>query len=98
MNSGKVIEALLKVKKAIKQKFGDDGENVRGDQRYKNGPTGTDRILYEIERIAAAISHSTVDNGGIIPPLPEGADDGSYTIAATKTDGIVTYEWVENAE
>jgi hypothetical protein len=96
MDSGIIIEALLKVKKAIKQKFGDDGKNVQGGRRYKNGPAGTDRIHYEIERIAAAITHSTIGDGAIIPPLPEDAGDGDYTLTAKKDGGIVNYEWIEN--
>jgi hypothetical protein len=95
-NPGRIIEALLEVKKAIKNKFGDDGQNVLGGRRYKNGPNGPDRVPYEIKRIAEAVNHSTMGGGAVIPPLPEDAGDGSYTLTANKEDGIVTYGWIEN--
>jgi hypothetical protein len=98
VDTREIIEALLEVKKAIKEKFGDDGQNIRGGRRYKNGPNGTDRVRYEIGRIAAAISHSTTGDGAVIPPLPEDADAGNYTLTAKKDDGVVTYEWTEEAE
>jgi hypothetical protein len=63
----KVIKSLISVKKAIKEKFGDDGLNMRGNHDYSSGPFGFDRIRYEIGRIAEAILH--------IPGDGLGADD-----------------------
>ncbi|MDR1230046.1 MAG: hypothetical protein LBK61_01455, partial [Spirochaetaceae bacterium] len=56
----KIIESLIDTKKAIKEKFGDDGAKERGMRNYSSGPDGYDRIQYEIDRIAEAIRHTTV--------------------------------------
>ncbi|MDR2534946.1 MAG: hypothetical protein LBD29_02800 [Treponema sp.] len=66
----KVIESLLDVKKAIKEKLGDDGMNKRGARDYSSGPHGFDRIQYEIDRIAEAIRHSTGGSNGGISDAP----------------------------
>jgi hypothetical protein len=60
----KIIESLLDVKRAVKEKFGDDGRNKRGGRDYSSGPVGFDRIHYEIGRIAEAIRHAKVAAGG----------------------------------
>ena len=60
----KIIESLIDVKRAIKLKLGDDGENKRGRRDFISGPFGYDRIQYEIGRIAEAIKHTTGGGGG----------------------------------
>jgi hypothetical protein len=92
--TGKIIKALLKLKEAVRNKFGSAGVNVQDGRDYKNGPYGTDRIHYEIEQIAASINHIP-DGGAVIPPLPEDSADGSYTLTASKTGAVVNYAWVE---
>jgi hypothetical protein len=86
----KVIRSLIDLKKAIKEKFGDDGLNKRGGCTYSSGPDGHDRIQYEIERIAEAIRHSTLDTklnevSGLIPSsIP--TEDGRYVLVISGGD------------
>jgi hypothetical protein len=93
----KIITALLNVKKALKEKLGDDGMNKRGARDYASGPFGFDRVQYEINRIAEAIRHSTLessgggDKQGKIPPAP---DYHRYTVQQpgnTAAAGDVTF-------
>jgi hypothetical protein len=96
----KVIKSLISVKKAIKEKFGDDGKNIRGGRDYSSGPDGFDRIQYEAGRIAEAIRHSTIDAkvdevSALIPaPLP--AEDGRYVLVIT--DGVLSWEAESSGE
>jgi hypothetical protein len=60
----KLIKELVKVKRAVKEKFGDDGQNKRGARDYSSGQFGFDRIRYEIGRIAEAIRHTDISPGG----------------------------------
>lgn len=60
----KIVNALIDLKRAIKEKLGDDGNNKRGSHNYTSGPLGLDRIQYEISRIAAAMRHTTGGGGG----------------------------------
>jgi hypothetical protein len=40
----RIIRSLVDVKKAVKEKLGDDGLNKRGGRDYSSGPDGFDRI------------------------------------------------------
>ena len=90
----KIIRALLEIKKAIKEKFGDDGLNERGGRDYSSGPDGFDRIQYEVGRIAEAIRHSTVgekvkESSALIPAaLPQ--TDGRYVLVIS--GGVLSWE------
>jgi hypothetical protein len=67
----KLIKEIINVKRAIKEKFGDDGQNKRGSRDYSSGPWGFDRIQYELGRIAEAIRHTASSGGGGIPDAPK---------------------------
>jgi hypothetical protein len=90
----KIIKSLVDIKKAVKEKFGDDGLNRRGGNRYSSGPDGYDRIQYEAGRIAEAIRHSTIgaktsEIGALIPgTLPQA--DGRYVLVVS--DGVLSWE------
>jgi hypothetical protein len=90
----KIIRSLIDIKKAIKEKFGDDGLNKRGGRTYSSGPDGHDRIQYEAGRIAEAIRHSTIDTkvsevSALIPAtLPQ--EDGRYVLVITS--GVLSWE------
>jgi hypothetical protein len=90
----KIIKSLVEIKRAVKEKFGDDGKNKRGGSRYSSGPDGFDRIQYEAGRIAEAIRHSTIDEkisgiGALIPgALPQ--EDGRYVLVVS--DGVLSWE------
>jgi hypothetical protein len=90
----KIIRSLLEIKKAIKEKFGDDGQKTRGRSTYSSGPDGHDRIQYETRRIAEAVRHSTIagkvnEMAALIPAtLP--AEDGRYVLVIT--DGVLSWE------
>jgi hypothetical protein len=90
----RIIKSLIDIKKAIKEKFGDDGFNERGTRDYSSGPDGFDRIQYETGRIAEAIRHSTLDTkvndvSALIPAtLP--TEDGRYVLVIS--DGALSWE------
>ncbi|GHV79801.1 hypothetical protein AGMMS49944_15920 [Spirochaetia bacterium] len=81
----KIIESLIDVKKAIKEKFGDDGKKSRGGSTFSSGPLGYDRIQYEIGRIAAAIRHAT-EGGGSGGGFDPDTDQITHTPVADQSD------------
>jgi hypothetical protein len=90
----KIIESLLDVKRAVKEKFGDDGTKERGGRDYSSGPCGFDRMRYEIGRIAEAVRHSTAGAdakkaAALIPAeLPQA--DGRYVLVMS--GGVPSWE------
>jgi hypothetical protein len=87
MTWDKIIDGLVEIQSAIKEKFGDDGTDQQpdGGRLYKDGPGGFDRIQYEIAETAKRIRHISVP---IIPELPA---DGTYELQSV--DGVI--QWVE---
>jgi hypothetical protein len=90
----KIIESLIDVKKAIKEKFGDDGLNKHGGRDYSSGPDGFDRMQYEAGRIAETIRHSTIEtkvnNIGALIPAALPTEDGRYVLVIS--DGALSWE------
>jgi hypothetical protein len=92
MSWDRIINSLLEIKSAVREKMGDDGtEAPRNGHPYKDGPGGFDRIQYEIGEIAAAIRRSA-DRGAAVPAPP-----GSGTYILKSVDGAIQWEEEETA-
>jgi hypothetical protein len=87
MTWDKIINGLVEIQSAIKEKLGDDGTVQQPDsgRLYKDGPGGFDRIQYEIEEIAEKIRHISA------PITPEPPAEGVYELQSV--DGVI--QWVE---